>query len=59
MGYFWSEDEVNTRLETMMVKAFQDVVDMARRFECGNRIGAYMLGVDRVAKATKMRGIYA
>lgn len=59
MGYFWSEEEVNTRLETMMVKAFNDVVDMARRFECGNRIAAYMLGIDRVAKATKMRGIYA
>jgi glutamate dehydrogenase (NAD(P)+) len=59
MGYFWTEKEVDDRLEAMMTKAFSDVVDMARRFEVSNRIAAYLLGIDRVAKITRMRGIYA
>ncbi len=59
MGYFWTEEEIDDRLEAMMTKAFSDVVDMARRFEVSNRIAAYLLGIDRVAKITRMRGIYA
>jgi glutamate dehydrogenase/leucine dehydrogenase len=59
MGYFWTQSEVDTRLEAIMVHAFHDVVDMARRFEVSNRIAAYMLGIDRVAAITKLRGIYA
>ena len=59
VGMFWTEDEVLTRLEAMMVRAFDDVVDMAKRFEVTNRVAAYMLGVDRVAEITKMRGLYA
>lgn len=59
MGMFWSREEVEDRMETIMVKAFHEVVDMARRFEVPNRIGAYMLGIDRVATITRLRGIYA
>jgi glutamate dehydrogenase (NAD(P)+) len=59
MGYFWSTEEVDQRLEQIMVQSFHDVVSMAERFEVPNRIAAYMLGVDRVAQITKMRGIYA
>ncbi|MEO0478258.1 MAG: Glu/Leu/Phe/Val dehydrogenase [Planctomycetota bacterium] len=59
IGYFWSHDDIDERLEGMMVKAFKDVVDMARRFEVSNRIAAYLLGIDRVAQITKTRGIYA
>ena len=33
--------------------------DWAQRFGVSNRIAAYMLGVDRVAETTRMRGIYA
>ena len=58
-GYFWPQDQVNERLDTMMERAFESVVDMARRFEVSNRIAAYLLGIDRVAKITKMRGVYA
>ncbi len=59
MGYFWTEEEVDKRLEKVMVDAFHDVVNMAERFEVSNRIAAYMLGVDRVATTTRLRGIYA
>ena len=59
MGYFWTENEVNQRLERIMVDSFDDVLRYAREHEVNNRIAAYMLAVDRVAYTTKQRGIYA
>ncbi len=59
MGYFWTESEVNQRLEHIMVASFQDVLQYAVNHGVNNRIAAYMLAVDRVAYTTKQRGIYA
>jgi glutamate dehydrogenase (NAD(P)+) len=58
-GYFWSEEVVNTRLEELMVANFHEVVAYAEKHGVNNRIAAYMLAVDRVAFAIKLRGIYA
>ncbi len=59
MAFFWTQKEVEDRMEHIMVESFAAVVDMARRFQVSNRIAAYMLGVNRVAEITRMRGIYA
>jgi len=59
IGMFWTQQEVDERSEQIMMRAFHDVVDMARRFEVSNRIAAYMLAVDRVAKIARLRGLYA
>ncbi|MBK8100257.1 MAG: Glu/Leu/Phe/Val dehydrogenase [Planctomycetes bacterium] len=59
MAFFWTQKEVEDRMEHIMVESFAAVVDMARRFQVSNRIAAYMLGVNRVAEVTRMRGIYA
>ncbi|MEM7201254.1 MAG: Glu/Leu/Phe/Val dehydrogenase [Planctomycetota bacterium] len=59
IGMFWTQEEVDTKMEEIMVRAFHDVTSMATRFEVPNRIAAYMLGIDRVAEITAMRGIYA
>jgi len=59
MGYFWNEELVNTRLEEMMVNAFRDVVKYADSHQVHNRTAAYMLALDRVAFAIKLRGLYA
>jgi glutamate dehydrogenase (NAD(P)+) len=59
MAFFWTQKEVEDRMEHIMVESFAAVVDMARRFQVSNRIAAYMLGVNRVAETTRMRGIYA
>ncbi len=59
MGYFWTEAEVNQRLERIMVDSFDDVLAYARSHQVNNRIAAYMLAIDRVAYTTKQRGIYA
>jgi glutamate dehydrogenase (NAD(P)+) len=58
-GYFWNEQLVNGRLEEIMVSSFKDVVGYAEKHNVNNRIAAYMLAIDRVANAIKMRGIYA
>jgi glutamate dehydrogenase (NAD(P)+) len=58
-GYFWNEQLVNGRLEEIMVNSFRDVVGFADKHDVNNRIAAYMLALDRVAFAIKLRGIYA
>jgi len=58
-GFFWRESEVNERLLDYMQNAFDEVVRFAEMHKVNNRIAAYMLAIDRVAKALKLRGIYA
>jgi glutamate dehydrogenase (NAD(P)+) len=59
MGYFWTEKEVNERLERIMIDSFDDVVQYAVTHKVNNRTAAYMLAIDRVAYTTKQRGMYA
>jgi len=58
-GYFWTEERVNKRLDRMMEDAFQKVYQTAEKHEVSLRIGAYVMGVRKVAEALRMRGIYA
>ncbi len=59
MGYFWTEEEVNQRLERIMIDSFNDVLQYAVAHGVNNRTAAYMLAIDRVAYTTKQRGMYA
>ncbi|MBI2619970.1 MAG: Glu/Leu/Phe/Val dehydrogenase [Ignavibacteriales bacterium] len=59
IGYFWSLERVNRRLERMMKASFDAVYENATRYNVSLRIGAYILAIDKVAKTLKMRGIYA
>ena len=58
-GYFWDEETVNQRLERIMVQSFDEVTAMAEKHKVDNRIGAYMLAIDRVAAVHRLRGLYA
>jgi len=58
-GYFWDEETVNSRLERIMTRSFGEVTAMAERHKLDNRIGAYMLAIDRVAAVHRLRGMYA
>ncbi len=58
-GYFWNEELVNQRLEEIMVNGFADVMRFHDKYKTNNRIAAYMLALDRVAFAIKLRGLYA
>ena len=54
----WSEEIVNSKLTAIMVRSFAEVLAMAQREEVDMRTAAYLLAVDRVAKATALRGLY-
>ena len=58
-GFFWNEQLVNQRLEEIMVESFNAVVEYSGKHNVNNRIAAYMLALDRVVYAIKLRGIYA
>src|SRR5579863_1334570 len=58
-GFFWNEDLVNSRLEEIMVESFHSVTAYGEKHKVDNRTAAYMLALDRVAIAMKLRGIYA
>lgn len=53
----WEEEEINKKLEHTMVKAFQDVWNMAEKHQTSLRMGAFMLALERIVAAMKLRGI--
>jgi glutamate dehydrogenase (NAD(P)+) len=55
---FWDEDVVNKKLEKVMVRSFNDVLAMATTHNVDMRTGAFILAIDRVAMATRTRGIW-
>ena len=57
-SFFWSEKQINDTLEQTMSKAFNEVHETAERHGTDMRTGAYILAVDRVAEATRVRGIF-
>lgn len=59
MGYFWNENDVNNRLQEIMVSSFTDIVNYAQKHQVDNRTAAYMVALDRVAHAIRLRGLYA
>jgi len=58
-GYFWNEEDVNQKLQEIMVNSFAAVVAYGEAHSVDNRTAAYMLALDRVVGAIKLRGIYA
>jgi glutamate dehydrogenase (NAD(P)+) len=58
-GFFWNEGLVNERLQEFMDESFDSVVHYAGTHQVNNRTAAYMLALDRVANAIRLRGIYA
>jgi glutamate dehydrogenase (NAD(P)+) len=58
-GYFWTEKEVNERLEFKMCEAFRAVSATSQRYAVDMRTAAYIVAIHRVATVTKIRGMYA
>ncbi len=57
-GYYWALNEVNQRLERTMMKSYADVHQVATERKVHNRTAAYVLAIQRVVDATRLRGIY-
>lgn len=54
----WDEEEVNRALEKIMIRAFNEVWEKAKEKGTSLRMGAYMVSLDRIVKAKKIRGIF-
>jgi glutamate dehydrogenase/leucine dehydrogenase len=57
-SFFWTESEVNSRLEQILIRAYQQVHRASQQHNVDLRMGAYIVGVGRVADAIKSMGIY-
>jgi glutamate dehydrogenase (NAD(P)+) len=57
-NYPWNADEVKTNLDSILMKAFHEVEQMATSRKVTWREAAHMLGVARVSEAHKLRGLY-
>ncbi|MED4352688.1 Glu/Leu/Phe/Val dehydrogenase [Schinkia azotoformans] len=55
-GYYWSEEEVEEKLQKVMVKAFNNVYETAQTRKVDMRLAAYMVGVRKMAEASRFRG---
>lgn len=57
-SFFWAENEVNSRMEQMLLRAYDSVLKKADHDSVDMRTAAYIIGVQRVAEAATKRGIY-
>lgn len=55
-GYYWTEEEVEEKLEKILVNSFQNVYDTAQTRRVDMRLAAYMVGVRKMAEACRFRG---
>jgi glutamate dehydrogenase len=55
-GYYWTEEEVEEKLEKVMVKSFNAIYDTAQIRKVNMRLAAYMVGVRKMAEASRFRG---
>jgi len=56
--FFWSEEDINQRLERIMVRSVREVIELARTQGVSYRLAALQRAVERVAEALMIRGIY-
>ncbi len=54
--YYWDAEMTNARLDGKMTNAFHAVHKTAETRQVNNRVGAYLVAVDRVAQAVRLRG---
>jgi glutamate dehydrogenase (NAD(P)+) len=59
MGFFWKEPEVNEKLEDFLLSNLHQIRSISTARHATLRTAAYTLAIDRVVKATKLRGVYA
>ncbi|MFJ7746011.1 Glu/Leu/Phe/Val dehydrogenase [Peribacillus sp. NPDC097295] len=55
-GYYWSEEEVDEKLEKILVKSFNNIYDLSQSRRVDMRLAAYMVGVRKMAEASRFRG---
>lgn len=59
MSFFWSEEEIDTRLHRILKDAYTRTRKMAKERRVPNRIAALCEGISRVDRTMRLRGLYA
>lgn len=54
----WDEEEINRTLEKIMIRAFNEVWEKAKEKNNTMRMGVYVVALDRIVKAKKIRGVF-
>jgi len=57
-SFFWTEDEINQRLERVMREAFAAVWQVASEHSVSVRTAAFIVACTRILQAREMRGLY-
>jgi len=57
-SFFWSEAEINQRLDRIMVEAFNGIWEVAQARRLPLRTAAFVVGCNRVLEARALRGLY-
>ena len=57
-SFFWSEDEINVRLDKIMVDALKRIWDMADKFRISLRTATFVVACERILIARVERGLY-
>lgn len=55
-GYYWSEQEIDQKLNEIMIKSFNTIYNTAKTRRVDMRLSAYMVGVRKMAEASRFRG---
>lgn len=55
-GFYWSEEEIESKLEKVMVSSFENVYRLSETRKVDMRLAAYMVGVRKMAEASRFRG---
>ncbi|MDQ6600075.1 Glu/Leu/Phe/Val dehydrogenase [Bacillus salipaludis] len=55
-GYYWKEEEVDSRLKEKITDSFKNVYNTSKRYNVNMKIAAYIEGIQRLAEASRLRG---
>jgi glutamate dehydrogenase (NAD(P)+) len=57
-SFFWTEEEINSRLDKIMIDAFRGICEVAGKHKVSLRTATFIVGCERILKARQMRGLY-
>jgi glutamate dehydrogenase (NAD(P)+) len=57
-AFGWTVEEINARLRRLMVQAYDNVWRVSAERQCSPRLAAQVMALERVADATRTRGVY-
>lgn len=55
-NFYWEEEDINAKLKRQIVGAFNDVFDAREKYDCTFRVAAYIVALNRLVTAKKLRG---